>query len=31
MGGEGKRMLGRHTCRWVDNIKMDFEEYDRRN
>jgi hypothetical protein len=21
---EGKRPLGRQSCRWVDNIKMDF-------
>jgi len=21
---EGKRPLGRHTCRWEDNIKMDL-------
>jgi hypothetical protein len=21
---EGKRPLGRHRCRWVDNIKMDI-------
>jgi hypothetical protein len=23
---EGKRPLGRHRCRWEDNIKMDFGE-----
>jgi hypothetical protein len=23
---EGKRPLGRHTCRWEDNIKMDLQE-----
>jgi len=23
---EGKRPLGRTSCRWEDNIKMDFEE-----
>jgi hypothetical protein len=23
---EGKRPLGRTTCRWVDNIKMDVRE-----
>jgi hypothetical protein len=23
---EGKRQLGRPTCRWVDNIKMDLRE-----
>jgi hypothetical protein len=23
---EGKRPLGRPTCRWVDNIKMDLGE-----
>jgi hypothetical protein len=23
---KGKRPLGRHTCRWEDNIKMDFRE-----
>ena len=23
---EGKRPLGRHQCRWVDNIKMDLQE-----
>jgi hypothetical protein len=23
---EGKRLLGRPRCRWVDNIKMDFVE-----
>jgi hypothetical protein len=23
---EGKRPLGRHTCRWGDNIKMDLQE-----
>jgi hypothetical protein len=23
---EGKRSLGRPTCRWVDNIKMDLRE-----
>jgi hypothetical protein len=23
---EGKGPLGRPRCRWVDNIKMDFEE-----
>jgi hypothetical protein len=23
---EGKRPLGRPTCRWVDNIKMDLRE-----
>jgi hypothetical protein len=23
---EGKRPLGRHRCRWVDNIKMDLRE-----
>jgi hypothetical protein len=23
---EGKRPLGRHTHRWEDNIKMDFQE-----
>jgi hypothetical protein len=23
---EGKRSLGRPRCRWVDNIRMDFEE-----
>jgi hypothetical protein len=21
---EGKRLLGRPRCRWIDNIKMDF-------
>jgi hypothetical protein len=26
MGDERKRTLGRHTCRWLDNIKIDFEE-----
>jgi hypothetical protein len=23
---EGKRSLGRPTCRWEDNIKMDLQE-----
>ena len=23
---EGKRPLGRHRCRWVDNIRMDLQE-----
>jgi hypothetical protein len=23
---EGKTPLGRHRCRWEDNIKMDFRE-----
>jgi hypothetical protein len=23
---EGKRPLGRHRCRWENNIKMDLEE-----
>jgi hypothetical protein len=23
---ERKRLIGRKGCRWVDNIKMDFEE-----
>jgi hypothetical protein len=23
---EGKRLLGRPRCRWVDNIKVDFRE-----
>jgi len=23
---EGKRPLGRPRCRWVDNIRMDFQE-----
>jgi hypothetical protein len=23
---EGKRLLGRPRCRWVDNIKMDLQE-----
>jgi hypothetical protein len=23
---EGKRLLGRHRCRWEDNIKMDLRE-----
>jgi hypothetical protein len=23
---EGKRSLGRPTCRWIDNIKMDLLE-----
>jgi len=23
---EGKRPLGRHSCRWEDNIKMDLQE-----
>jgi len=23
---EGKRTLGRPSCRWVDNIKMDLRE-----
>jgi hypothetical protein len=23
---EGKRPLGRPSCRWVDSIKMDFRE-----
>jgi len=23
---EGKRRLGRPTCRWQDNIKMDLQE-----
>jgi hypothetical protein len=23
---EGKRPLGRHRCRWKDNIKMDLQE-----
>jgi transposase len=23
---EGKRPLGRHRCRWEDNIKMDLRE-----
>jgi hypothetical protein len=23
---EGKTLLGRPTCRWVDNIKMDLRE-----
>jgi hypothetical protein len=23
---EGKRPLGRPSCRWVDNIKMDLED-----
>ena len=23
---EGKKQLGRLGCRWVDNIKMDFQE-----
>jgi len=22
----GKRLLGRPRCRWVDNIRMDFQE-----
>ena len=22
---EGKRKLGRHRCRWKDNIKMDLQ------
>jgi hypothetical protein len=26
---EGKRPLGRPTCRWVDNIKMDLREIGR--
>jgi hypothetical protein len=25
---EGKRLLGRARCRWVDNIKMDLERSD---
>jgi hypothetical protein len=24
--GEGKRLLGRPRCRWVDNIRMDLGE-----
>jgi hypothetical protein len=24
---KGRRLLGRHVCRWEDNIKMDFKEY----
>ena len=24
----GKRLLGRSTCRWEDNIKMDIQEWD---
>jgi hypothetical protein len=23
---EGKRLLGRHRCRWEDNIKINFRE-----
>jgi hypothetical protein len=23
---EGRRPLGRHRCRWEDNIKMDLQE-----
>jgi hypothetical protein len=23
---EGKRSLGRPRCKWVDNIRMDFQE-----
>jgi len=23
---KGKRSLGRHRCRWEDNIKMDLQE-----
>jgi hypothetical protein len=23
---EGKRQLGRHSCRWEDSIKMDYRE-----
>ena len=23
---EGRRPLGRHRCRWVDNIRMDLQE-----
>jgi hypothetical protein len=23
---EGKSLLGRHRCRWEDNIKMDLQE-----
>jgi hypothetical protein len=23
---EGKRLLGRHRCRWEDNIKLDLQE-----
>jgi hypothetical protein len=23
---EGKRSLGRHRCKWEDNIKMDLQE-----
>ena len=26
---EGKRPLGRHRCRWEDNIKMDLQEVGR--
>jgi hypothetical protein len=25
---EGKRPLGRHRHRWVDNIRMDLQEWD---
>jgi hypothetical protein len=25
---EGKRPLGRPGCRWEDNIKMDFQEFE---
>jgi hypothetical protein len=25
---EGKRTLGRHRCRWEDNIKRDGQEID---
>jgi hypothetical protein len=25
---EGKRPLGRHRCRWEDNIQMDFRKWD---
>ena len=26
---EGKRPLGRHRCRWEDNMKMDLQEVGR--
>jgi len=25
---EGRSQLGRHRCRWVDNIRMDLQEVD---
>ena len=25
---EGKSLLGRHKCRWEENIKMEFRKWD---